>query len=366
MKRRFEPFLLLGFAATAMFAQDQTPPDAKADARLVNATTAVREIMHSPDKGIPHDLIEKSQCVVVVPDLLKGAFLVGGQYGRGYATCRHDGGWTTPAAVRMEGGSFGFQLGGSSTDLIMLVMNRKGMDRLLGDKFTIGGEAAAAAGPIGRQTSADTDLAMHAEILTWSRARGVFAGISLAGATLRPDKSEDRRLYGREVTNRQILDGEVPAPPATRAFIAEIRRSSLPLAEAHNNLRRPVEDRGPRAMLTDQPIQFASGETSVPASAEPVLAQVTQKLKDNPAWKVRIEGFSDRSGSMAANRKISHERAEAVKNWLADHGVNRDQMVAVGRGAERPIGDNATDEGRAQNRRVEIVRADVVMNRTGF
>src|SRR5579863_6503703 len=190
MMRMIQSLLLTGVATGVLFGQERFE-----DSRLHNATTALREVMHSPDRGIPHDLLDKSQCVVVIPDLLKGAFIVGGKYGRGFASCRHAGGWSAPAAVRIEGGSFGFQLGGSSTDLIMLVMNRNGMNRLMGDKFTIGGDAAAAAGPVGRETSAQTDIAMHAEILTWSRSRGVFAGISLNGATLRPDKGEDRHLY---------------------------------------------------------------------------------------------------------------------------------------------------------------------------
>jgi SH3 domain-containing YSC84-like protein 1 len=375
MNHRFLPILLTGFAV-GLFAQDQADTahrEKQPDARLINATTAVREIMHSPDKGIPHDLLEKAQCVVVIPDLLKGAFLVGGQYGRGYATCRHGGGWAGPAAVRMEGGSFGFQLGGTSTDLIMLVMNRNGMNRLLADKFTIGGEAQAAAGPIGRETSAQTDIAMHAEILTWSRSRGVFAGISLDGSTLRPDKGEDRRLYGRDITNREILDGEVHSPVAGRQFIAEIGRSARPMVEARNHMEHknpPVnEDVAPapvaRPMLTDQPIQFAKGETTVSKDAEPVLAKAAQDMKDNPNWKIRIEGFSDNSGSEEVNHRISKARADAVMNWLADHGVDRGRMHAAGRGDAHPIGDNSSDSGRAQNRRVEIVRVDTVMNKTG-
>src|SRR5580704_12940387 len=160
---------------------------ANSDERIERSASVFQELMRAPDKGIPRDLLERANCIVVIPGLKKGAFGFGGKYGRGFAMCRGRGGWGAPAAFRIEGASFGFQLGGSSTDVFMLVMNEKGMNRLLADKFTLGGEIAAAAGPVGRETSANTDLLMTAEVLTWSRSRGVFAGISLEGATLRPD-----------------------------------------------------------------------------------------------------------------------------------------------------------------------------------
>ena len=209
--------IIASLVIPVVFGQEGTP-----DARLRNATGALREILGSPDRRIPHDLIERSQCVVVVPDLVKGAFLVGGKYGRGFASCRRGGGWSAPAAVRIEGGSFGFQLGGSATDLVMLVMNRRGMDRLLGDKFAIGGDAAAAAGPVGRDTIAQTDILMRAELLSWSRSRGLFAGISLDGATLRPDSSENRKLYGRHITNREILETAVATPREAQPFVGAL------------------------------------------------------------------------------------------------------------------------------------------------
>src|SRR5215831_12036963 len=178
------------------------------DKRIHNAAESFGDIMKVPEKGIPRDLFDKAQCVVIVPSLKKGAFVVGGKYGRGFASCRRKGGWSPPAGVRIEGGSWGAQIGGSSTDILMLVMNESGMKRLLSDKFTIGGEASAAAGPVGRQTSANTDVLLHAEILSWSRSRGLFAGLSLDGATLRPDTEENERLYGKDVSNRQILLGQ--------------------------------------------------------------------------------------------------------------------------------------------------------------
>jgi SH3 domain-containing YSC84-like protein 1 len=194
--------------------------------RLADSTTVLREMSHASDQGIPQDLLEKAQCVVVVPGLKKIAFIGGGKYGRGYASCLTRKGWSPPAAVRIEGGSFGLQLGGSSTDVIMLVLNQGGMKKLMSDKFTLGGEAAAAAGPVGRNTSANTDVLMKAEILSWSRSRGIFAGLSLEGATLRQDQDENAKLYGKPLTNEEILTGTVKRPATAGTFLAQLQRFS--------------------------------------------------------------------------------------------------------------------------------------------
>ena len=349
------PIAIATLAATALLAQERMP-----DPRLTNAATALQEIMNSPDRGVPHDLLDKSQCIVVVPNLLKGAFLVGGKYGRGFASCRYGNGWSSPAGVRIEGGGFGFQLGGSSTDLFMLVMNRRGVERLLGDKFTIGGEAAASAGPVGRQTTAQTDVAMHAEILSWSRSRGLFAGISLEGATLRPDASENRKLYGRKIGNRQILETGVPTPEGAFGFMAELNRISGPRPLYAHHPAGPsavaLGEPGGRVVLAESEVHFATGQYAVPEDAGAALADAANTLKNNPSWKVRLEGFTDNMGGRESNRRLSERRAGAVMNWLANHGVNRDQMTARGYGESRPIADNSTADGRAQNRRVEILR----------
>src|SRR5579884_1948087 len=177
-----------------------------AQERLSEAADVLGEIMSTPDRGIPEDLLDKAHCVVIVPGMKQAAFVVGGKYGRGFAVCRNGkAGWGAPAAVRIEGGSFGFQIGASSTDLVMLVMNQRGMRRLLDDKFTIGAQASVAAGPVGRSTSAETDAQLSADILSWSRSRGLFAGIALTGATLRNDVDENQELYGQRLHNRQIL-----------------------------------------------------------------------------------------------------------------------------------------------------------------
>lgn len=198
------------------------------DKRLDNAAAMFSEIMGTKDKEIPQDLLDKSTCAVIVPGLKKGAFIIGGKFGRGFVTCRKKGGsgWSAPGAVRVEGGSVGFQIGGSETDVIMLVMNERGAERLLGSKFTIGGDASAAAGPVGRTASAETDATLRAEILTWSRARGVFAGISLQGATLRPDKDAIRGLYGKEMENKEIVYGTTEPPASAQKLIGLLNKYS--------------------------------------------------------------------------------------------------------------------------------------------
>lgn len=211
----------LTVSAAAVFADT-------AQENLKDAAQVFSEIMGTPDKGIPQDLLAKAQCVVVIPGLKKGAFVVGGEYGRGVAECRRPDrtGWGAPAAVRVEGGSVGFQIGGTSTDVVMLVMSQRGMDKLTSDKFTLGADAAVAAGPVGRTAEAATDVELHAEILAWSRSRGAFAGISLKGATLRPDDKRSEELYGHKMSNREILTSNMAPPEAARPLIAELDKYS--------------------------------------------------------------------------------------------------------------------------------------------
>jgi SH3 domain-containing YSC84-like protein 1 len=221
MKKLFWLLLPALFAAP-VFAQKD------ADARLEAATDVMTEMMKASDKGIPQDLLSKAECVVVVPNLKKGGFIVGAKYGRGFFSCRKRSGigWSAPASIRVEGGSFGLLIGGAETDVIMLVMNRKGADSLLSSKFSLGADATAAAGPVGRDSSAQTDAMMRAEILTYSRSRGVFAGISLDGSTLRPDEDSNKELYGRAVENKEIVMGSVTTPAAARGFIADLNKYS--------------------------------------------------------------------------------------------------------------------------------------------
>jgi lipid-binding SYLF domain-containing protein len=185
--------------------------------------------MATPDKGIPQDLIAKAQCVIIIPGMKKAAFVVGAEYGRGFAECRKaDGiGWGSPAAVRMEGASVGFQIGGSATDLILLVMSKRGMDKLLGDKVSLGADASVAAGPVGRTASADTDVKMTAEILAWSRSQGLFAGVSLNGSSLRQDASRNAELYGHKMNNREVLMGTMTPPPEADTLRSELDKYSM-------------------------------------------------------------------------------------------------------------------------------------------
>jgi lipid-binding SYLF domain-containing protein len=191
--------------------------------RLRNAIEAFNAVMGVPDQSIPQELLDRAECVVVVPNMKKAAFVIGGKYGVGFFSCRaraNDTGWSAPGTVRLEGGSFGFQIGAEETDLILLVMNEQGRDRLLRSQFQIGGEASVAAGPVGRSATASTDAMMTAQILSWSRSRGVFAGAALQGTTVRPDPDENRQLYGQAYTNEQIINGgvQLQVPDLARQF----------------------------------------------------------------------------------------------------------------------------------------------------
>jgi lipid-binding SYLF domain-containing protein len=290
--------------------------------------------------------------VVIIPGLKKAAFVVGAKYGRGFVSCRRRSErWGPPAAVRIEGGSYGLQIGGSSTDVFMLIMNEGGMKKLLQGKFTIGGEAEAAAGPVGRSTSAKTDALLHAEILTWSRSRGLFAGLSLEGATLRPDSSTDRDLYGRDISDRDILEGDVTTPKAARRLIAALNHYSGPGGEP---VSESLRQHG-RATLSA--VHFETGKSDLTANSEAPLGELEKTLKDNPTWNVRVEGFTDNRGDAETNRGLSEDRAAAVVNWLVDHGIERSRLTAKGYGGGgRPVASNSTAAGREKNRRVEVVR----------
>jgi lipid-binding SYLF domain-containing protein len=213
--------LLTVAALTLTVAAGSTPLYAETAAeRLAESTTILKEVMNAPDKGIPSDLLRSAQCVVIVPGLKKAGLIVGGKYGRGFLICRGaDKAWGAPAALRIEGGSFGFQIGASETDVIMLLMDERSKNGILNSKFTLGGDADVAAGPVGRSSSAQTDATMNAKILSYSRSRGVFAGLALTGATLRQDLDENNEMYGKKWTTREVVEGRVAPPRAASELI---------------------------------------------------------------------------------------------------------------------------------------------------
>lgn len=210
-------------AIVPLLAKDSEPAK-----RLNESASVLTEIMATPDKGIPEELLANAHCIVIVPGLKTAAFLVGGKFGKGYMSCRSKTGtgWSAPATVRIEGGSVGFQIGGSATDLIMLVMNERGVEKLLSSKFTLGAEGSVAAGPVGRTATAQTDAQMHAEILSWSRSQGLFAGLALEGATLRQDLDDNATLYGKRLENKQIVRTSVRAPKAAARLMTLLNKYS--------------------------------------------------------------------------------------------------------------------------------------------
>ena len=190
--------------------------------RTNKATQVFKEIMNTPDQGIPQELLESAKCIAIIPGDVKFAFIFGGNYGRGLATCRTGHGWSAPMFLAIEGGSVGYQIGGSSTDIVMLFMNDHALKSLLSDKFKLGADASVAAGPVGRSAAAGTDLKLNAEILSYSRSKGLFAGVSLNGAVVQADKSGDEAMYGHDVNRHEILDGKVAVPESAQALLHEI------------------------------------------------------------------------------------------------------------------------------------------------
>jgi len=194
------------------------------DERLKNAEAVLKELTATPDNGVPLGLLKKAKCVVIVPSVKKAAIGIGGEYGRGYISCRNDGSWSAPGGIRIEGGSVGIQIGGSGTDLVMLVRDDRGAEKLLSSQFKIGGDASVAAGPVGRSASAETDITFSAEILAWSRAKGLYAGVSLNGSTIREDGSENKELYGKTISNKEIVTGKIAVPKPAEGLIAVLSK----------------------------------------------------------------------------------------------------------------------------------------------
>jgi len=221
MKSRFIGLLMI--CSAMAFAKDEPA------ARITEAAKVFDEIMGAPDKGIPSDLIKRAKCIVIVPGMKKAGFIIGGQYGKGVMTCRNSAqrtGWTGPSTIRIEGGSIGAQIGGGETDVVLVVLNDKGAQRLMKSEFTVGADAGVMAGPVGREGSASTDALMTAEILSYSRSRGAFAGATLNGSTLRSDDKDNEAIYGKAVSHEDILMGRVPTPASARVLYSSLNRYS--------------------------------------------------------------------------------------------------------------------------------------------
>ena len=218
LKRILAVTILIAIASLTAVASDRED-DVN---RTQKAAQVFKEIMNTPDQGIPSDLLESAKCIAIIPGDKKFAFIFGGSYGRGLATCRTEHGWSAPMFVAIDGGSVGYQIGGSSTDLVMLFMNDHALQSLMSDKFKLGADASVAAGPVGRNAAAGTDLKLNAEILSYSRSKGIFAGVSLDGAVMQADKSGDKAMYGDDVNRHEILDGKVAVPASARALVEEL------------------------------------------------------------------------------------------------------------------------------------------------
>src|SRR6516165_11238269 len=221
----------LAIAPSAWPSAEDKKNEADEGRRMDAAATVLNEVMGTPDKGIPEEILESAKCVAVVPSMLKGGFVVGANYGKGVATCRTRTGWSAPAPFKIVGGSVGFQIGGEAADVVMIVVNDKGMKELLSSKFKLGADASVAAGPVGRHAEGDTDWKMRAEVLSYSRARGVFAGVALDGAAITQDKDSTREFYGHMVTFKAALTGEVEPPAEANPFLSSLAKWAVEAAK---------------------------------------------------------------------------------------------------------------------------------------
>jgi lipid-binding SYLF domain-containing protein len=226
--------LLLVVAVCAYATPAQAADNQEITKRIDASARVLNEVMATPDKAIPDKVMHDAKCVAVIPSMMKVALGFGGSHGKGVATCRTENGWSAPAPITITGGSWGLQLGGQAVDLVMIVTNDQGMQNLLNDKFKVGATASAAAGPVGRNAGADTDWKMKAQVLTYSRARGVFAGVDLNGSSLTQDKADTRALYGKDVSFSDILNGKEPVPPSSEPFLAAVKKYTGQNKQARN------------------------------------------------------------------------------------------------------------------------------------
>lgn len=257
MKRFFCVVLLLSLAAPLMADDREKDKD-----RLQSAATVLDDVMSAPDKGIPEEILSSAKCLAVVPSLLKGGFIVGGAYGKGVASCKTEKGWSAPAFFRVEGGSFGLQIGGQAVDYIMVIMNDQGMQNLLESKFKLGADASVAAGPVGRHAEGSTDWKLRAQVLTYSRSRGVFAGITLNGASIRQDQDDTRAFYGRMVPFKTLLTGNFsPTPADATPWMSALSKYAPGTATASKPAQAP-----PTQPKDTQPAATQPKDTTAPSN----------------------------------------------------------------------------------------------------
>ena len=279
MKKIFLPLFIIFLLVAACFADEDRE---KVVGRVREAGTVLDEIMSAPDKGIPEEIMGAAECVAIVPSLLKGGFVFGGEYGRGVATCRGPNGWSAPAFFKVGGGSFGLQIGGQAVDLVMVIMNQRGMQALLSSHFQLGADASAAAGPVGRHAEGMTDWKMRAEVLTYSRARGLFAGVTLNGAWIKQDNGDTRAFYGRNIAFSKILRGEIPAPSDAQAFLSTVAKyNATPSAGAKTSTATPVSPAAPSAAPAPANPAPSATETK-PATATPPAAESAPQQPASP------------------------------------------------------------------------------------
>ena len=313
----------LGWAASAR--EDATD-------RLDSAKQVMHEIMRMPDKGIPEEVLEHAKCIAVVPHMVKGGFVFGAKGGKGVATCRTANGWSAPAFITISGGSWGLQIGVEAVDVVMIIQNEKGMQRLLSSNFQVGGDASAAAGPVGRHAEAGTDWKMDTEILTYSRAKGAFAGLTLEGASLRQDNDSRQAIYGPNVTTRALLLGKVPVPSAARPFLAEIRGAkgeavAAGKAEANQKPMGHTETVTGYLQKGDEPGEFSIVSEDGKSWG---LRSISVKLDQHVGHQVTVTGSAARETKAEENKEQKEGQVEKAssKEEYGDLRVTTLKMVS--------------------------------------
>jgi SH3 domain-containing YSC84-like protein 1 len=334
--------LVVSVASVARAEKDNDR--AKELERVQAAGRVLDEIMNTPDKGIPAEVLKSAKCVAVVPSMLKGGFILGARYGKGLATCRTGNGWSAPAPIRVEGGSYGLQIGGEAVDLVMLVMNEQGMNHLLSSKFKIGADASAAAGPVGRDVQAATNVTLKSEILTYSRARGAFAGITLNGAVVKQDEDDIRALYGKQLDFRALLTGRVPPPQETQSFLASVRRN-------FREARDVASDRRSRSETERTTASGAAGTTGTATSTE-------RKSRADESGAIAGSAGAKGSKGGVATEDNADVRSDVEKALRNEPGLSSSTIVVTVRpDAIELSGSVPTQNDKAAARRVAESKA---------